>query len=76
MHIPSLPLMFVAMLSSLGFLNEARRVAASAPAVGGHRVNPGWPPPLHRPHVLSLSARCLWAADGSRHRPVRRLGGG
>lgn len=64
MYIAGFPLVFVATLPSLPFLNEAGRVAASAPAVGGHRVNPGWLPLSLR--LPSLSLLCLWAADGSR----------
>lgn len=64
MYIPSFPRVFVATLPPLPFLNEAGRVAASAPAVGGHRVNPAWLPLSLR---LAVSL-CLWAADGSRHR--------
>lgn len=54
MYIPGFPLVFVAMLPSLPFLNEAGRVAASAPAVGGHRVNPAWLPLSLRLPSLSL----------------------
>lgn len=66
MYIPSFPLVFVATLPSLPLLNEAGRVAASAPAVGGHRVNPAWLPLLLR--LLSLSlfyASGLLTAAGS-----------
>lgn len=54
MYISGFPLVFVATLPSLPFLNEAGRVAASAPAVGGHRVNPGWLPLSLRLPSLSL----------------------
>lgn len=54
MYIPGFPLVFVATLPSLPFLNEAGRVAASAPAVGGHRVNPAWLPLSLRLTSLSL----------------------
>lgn len=60
------PLVFVATLPSPPFLNEAGRVAASAPAVGGHGVNPAWLP------LLVLALLCLWAADGSRRCTRRR----
>lgn len=63
MYILSLPLVFVVTLPSIPFLNEAGCVAASAPAMGGHRVNPAWLPSLTSSF---LSALCLWAADGSR----------
>lgn len=46
MYILSLPLVFVVTLPSIPFLNEAGCVAASAPAVGGHRVNPALLPSL------------------------------
>lgn len=55
MYILSLPLMFVVTLPSVPLLNEARRVAASAPAMGGHRVNPAWLPLSRRPSSLCLS---------------------
>lgn len=57
--IPHFPRVFVAMLPSLPLLNEAVRVAASAPAVGGHRVNPAW-----LPLSLRLPSRSLCYASG------------
>lgn len=63
MYIPSVPLVFVATLPPLPFLNEAGRVAASAPAVGGHRVNPAWLPLSLR--LPSLSASGLLTAAGT-----------
>lgn len=54
MYIPGFPLVFVATLPSLPRLNEVGRVAASAPAVGGHRVNPTWLPLSLRLPPLSL----------------------
>lgn len=62
-YIPRLSLVFVAMLPSLPFHNEAGRVAASAPAVGGHRVNPAWLPLSLR--LPSLSASGLLTAAGT-----------
>lgn len=53
--------MFVATLPSPPFFNEAGRVAASAPAVGGHRVNPARLPPLT---PSSASASGLLTAAG------------
>lgn len=55
MYILSLLLVFVVTLPSVPFLNEAGRVAASAPATGGHRVNPAWLPLSLRPSSLCLS---------------------
>lgn len=63
LYIPSFPLVFVSTLPSLPFLNEAGRVTASAPAVGGHRVNPAWLPLSLR--LPSLSASGLLTAAGT-----------
>lgn len=63
MYSPSFPLVFVATMPSFPFLNEAGRAAASAPAVGGHRVNPAWLPLSLR--LPSLSASGLLTAAGT-----------
>lgn len=66
MYIFSFPLVFVATLPFLPFLNEAGRVAASAPAVGGHRVNPGWLPfSLRLPSLSLCYASGLLTAAGA-----------
>lgn len=63
---------FVVTLPSVPFLNEAGRVAASAPATGGHRVNPAWLPLSRRPSFLCLSLRyasgLLTAAGAAREK--------
>lgn len=57
---------FVATLPSLPLLNEAGRVAASAPAVGGHRVNPArLPLSLRLPSLYLCHASGLLTAAGT-----------
>lgn len=65
--------MFVATLPSPPFFNEAGRVAASAPAAGGHRVNPARLPPLTS---SSVSASGLLTAAGPVQEGDEEGGGG
>lgn len=75
-YIPHFPLVFVATLPSLPLLNEAVRVAASAPAVGGHRVNPAWLPlSLRLPSLSLYYASGLLTAAGAGTRGGDEEGG-
>lgn len=68
LYVPSTPPphVFVATLPSLPLLNEAGRVAASAPAVGGHRVNPArLPLSLRLPSLYLCHASGLLTAAGT-----------